>query len=97
MSRLIDADKLIEDIKINDIGDRIGDSQIDIIKAINRQPIAYDVDKVVEQLEVRKEVYYEKFEDHRRGNNKEIAKNYLNKFNMVDNIVRIVKAGEIDD
>lgn len=51
MSRLIDADKLIEDIKINDIGDRIGDGQIDIIKAINRQPTAYDVEKVREQLE----------------------------------------------
>lgn len=54
MSRLIDADDLIEYIKIWDIGNSISSDQKEFIDCVNRQFTAFDVDKVIEQLETRK-------------------------------------------
>lgn len=54
MSRLIDADDLIEYIKIWEIGNSISSDQKEFIDCVNRQLTAFDVDKVVEQLETRK-------------------------------------------
>lgn len=51
MSRLIDADDLIEYIKIWDVGNSISSDQKEFIDCVNRQPTVFDVDKVVEQLE----------------------------------------------
>lgn len=51
MSRLIDADDLIEYIKIWDIGMSINSDQKEFINCINRQPTVFDVNKVAEQLE----------------------------------------------
>jgi hypothetical protein len=51
MSRLIDADDLIEYIKIWEIGNSISSDQKEFIDCVNRQPTVFDVDKVVEQLE----------------------------------------------
>ena len=53
MSRLIDADDLIEYIKIWEIGTSISSDQKEFIDCVNKQPTAFDVDKVVEQLENR--------------------------------------------
>lgn len=49
--RLIDADELIKYIKIWEIGTSISSDQKEFIDCINKQPTAFDVDKVVEQLE----------------------------------------------
>lgn len=54
MSRLIDADDLIEYIKIWEIGNSISSDQKEFIDCINRQPTVFDVDEVVRQLETRK-------------------------------------------
>lgn len=54
MSRLIDADDLIEYIKIWDIGNSISSDQKEFIDCVNRQFTAFDVDKIIEQLETRK-------------------------------------------
>ena len=54
MGRLIDADDLIEYIKIWEIGNSISSDQKEFIDCVNRQPTAFDADKVVEQLETRK-------------------------------------------
>lgn len=51
MSRLIDAEDLIEYIKIWEIGNSISSDQKEFIDCVNRQPTVFDVDKVVEQLE----------------------------------------------
>lgn len=51
MSRMIDADELIEYIKIWEIGTGISSDQKEFIDCINRQPTAFDLDKVMEQLE----------------------------------------------
>lgn len=54
MSRLIDADDLIEYIKIWDIGNSISSDQKEFIDCVNKQLTAFDVDKVVEQLKTKK-------------------------------------------
>nr|DAE01667.1 MAG TPA: hypothetical protein [Siphoviridae sp. ctkyp1] len=51
MSRLIDADELIKHIKIWEIGTSISSDQKEFIDCVNKQPTAFDVDKVIEQLE----------------------------------------------
>lgn len=50
MNRLIDADELIEYIKIWEIGTSISSDQKELIDCVNKQPTAFDVDKVVETL-----------------------------------------------
>lgn len=47
MSRLIDADKIIDSLGMSDMDFAIG-------AVIDEQPTAFDVDKVVKQLETRK-------------------------------------------
>ena len=54
MSRLIDADELIKYIKIWEIGTSISSDQKEFIDCVNKQPTAFDVDEVVEQLETKK-------------------------------------------
>ena len=51
MGRLIGADELIEYIKIWEIGTSISSDQKEFVDCINRQPTAFDVDKVIDQLE----------------------------------------------
>lgn len=50
MSRLIDADDLIEYIKIWDIGNSISSDQKEFIDCVNRQFTAFDVDKAINEL-----------------------------------------------
>ena len=47
MSRLIDADKIIDSLGNSDIDFTVG-------AVIDEQPTVFDIDKVVEQLETRK-------------------------------------------
>lgn len=54
MSRLIDVDELIKYIKIWEIGASISSDQKEFIDCINKQPTAFDADKVVEQLKTKK-------------------------------------------
>lgn len=49
--RLIDANELINHIKSWGMGEGVGDSQRSFINSVNKQPTAYDVDKVLEQLQ----------------------------------------------
>lgn len=50
MSRLIDADDLIEYIKIWDIGNSISSDQKEFIDCVNKQFTAFDADKVISEL-----------------------------------------------
>lgn len=50
--RLIDANELIKYIKTWEIGTSISSDQKEFIDCINRQQTVFDVDKVVEQLEM---------------------------------------------
>lgn len=49
--RLIDADELVKYIKIWEIGTSISSDQKEFIDCVNGQPTAFDVEKVIEQLE----------------------------------------------
>ena len=49
--RLIDADELIKYIKIWEIGTSISSDQKEFIDCVNEQPTAFDVDKIIEQME----------------------------------------------
>lgn len=96
--RLIDADKLKTalikhfDAYFNDKGQLVYSDHIctsddvnDLFGLIDKQLIAYDVDKVVEQL---KNVSYERFGNAGMG-----GENVVN----LDDAIEIVKAGGIDD
>lgn len=49
--KLIDADELIKYIKTWEIGTSISSDQKEFIDCVNEQLTAFDVDKVIEQLE----------------------------------------------
>lgn len=57
MSRLIDADELIEYIKAFEIGTSISSDQKEFIDCVNNQPTAFDVNKVVKQLDKASDYY----------------------------------------
>lgn len=71
--RLIDADKLIEDLKnlakgqvpsCPNIAEYFVSIRADkIIDRLNNEPTAYDVDKVVEQLEKQRKMYEQESEE----------------------------------
>ena len=50
MSRLIDADDLIEYIKVFEIGTSISSDQKEFIDCVNNQLTVFDVDKVISEL-----------------------------------------------
>ncbi len=80
MGRLIDADVLMADVR-NTITEESG--AIDWINLINRQPTAYDQDKVVEQLEELRKECEDPLEEY--------DPNYF-----IDKAIEIVKGGGID-
>ena len=81
MSRLIDADKFLDFIKSELKQDRTDEKHLEnIICVLENLPTAFDVDKVVEQLE--KESYYIDIETDMEVVN-------------LNEAIEIVKAGEI--
>ena len=67
MSRLIDADDLIEYIKICEIGNSISSDQKEFIDCINEQPTAFDVDEVLRQIKDVKDKEYVACTDQKCG------------------------------
>lgn len=88
MSRLIDADELIKYIKIWEIGTSISSDQKEFIDCVNEQPTAFDVDKVVEQLEELKMRYFLTIANTGDAD-KDCA--YKNIANTIDRSIEIVK------
>ena len=106
MSRLIDADKLIEILEENNqkLQEQIRDAReylqkevyeaqyftvVDIVKLIKEQPTAYDVDKVIKQLEERlfsAEVY-----------NDDLDGCDINDLLCMGDVIEIVEAGVLDE
>lgn len=80
MGRLIEEDKLMQDVN-NTITEKSG--AIDWLNLINRQPTAYDPDKVAEQLED----YSNADEAERIGTIPVIE---------LDDAIKIVKGGGVD-
>ena len=67
MGRLIDADELIEYIKIWEIGMSISSDQKEFVDCINNQLTAFDVDEVIRQIEDVKEKKYAACSDQECG------------------------------
>lgn len=82
MSRLIDADDLIEYIKIWEIGNSISSDQKEFIGCINKQYTAFDIDKVVESLMNRFRVV---------SNDKDLEWN-----RAIDYAIKIVEGGGVE-
>ena len=83
MSRLIDADKFLDFIKSELKQDRTDEKHLEnIICVLENLPTAFDVDKVVEQLE--KESYYIDIETDREVVN-------------LNEAIEIIKRGGIDE
>ena len=86
MSRLIDADKIIDSLGISDIDFAIG-------AVIDEQPTAFDVDKVIKQLKDLKAMYW--FTIANTGDKKlDVA--YENVGNALDRAIEIVKGGGVE-
>lgn len=86
MSRLIDADKII---------DSLGNSDMDFVigAVIDEQPTAFDVDKVSKQLKDLKAMYW--FSIANTGDKKlDVA--YENVGNALDKAIEIMKEGGIE-
>lgn len=94
MSRLIDADDLIEYIKIWDIGNSISSDQKEFIDCVNRQFTAFNVDKVVEQL---KDLKVRCFLTIANTGDADKDCAYKNIANTIDKAIEIVKGSGVDD
>lgn len=90
--RLIDADKLLQDMKRNCNGNCKRCADYTILSSdhhcgvIDRQPTAYDVDEMIKALEEEKFVYYASDDDEARGYN-----------DGLNEALRIVKRGGRND
>lgn len=94
MSRLIDADDLIEYIKIWDIGNSISSDQKEFIDCVNRQFTAFNVDKVIEQIEYRRANFdckLCKYNDDGKTICSEDCSDAL-----IDDLIKIVKDGGVE-
>ena len=98
MGRLIDADKLLEETrKDRDYAEKNGFLDMyyerqTLIDRIKSQPTAYDVDKVVEQLETMRMRYYLTYANTGNKTNDEVWEKVSR---AVDNAIEIVKGGGI--
>lgn len=91
--KLIDADELIEYIKAFEIGTSISSDQKEFIDCVNKQPTAFDVDKVSKQLKDLKVMYW--FSIANTGDKKlDVA--YENVGNALDEAIKIVKGGGVE-
>ena len=93
MSRLIDADDLIEYIKIWEIGNSISSDQKEFIDCVNRQLTVFDVDKVVEQIEQLKMRYFLTIAN---TGDKKLDVAYEKVGNALDRAIEIVKGGGVE-
>lgn len=92
--RLIDADELIEYIKAFEIGTSISSDQKEFIDCANKQPTAFDVDKVIEQIEYRRANFdckSCKYNDDEKTICSEDCSDAL-----IDDLIKIVKEGGIE-
>ena len=99
--RLIDVDKLIESMddiykeKVNNVPDNLAEGFMQMEKLIRQQPTAFDVGKVVEQLEKLRDkanLYVLK-----NMNKPMPCSGASNRAYAYDIAIEIVKAGEIDE
>ena len=92
--RLIDEEVLMKDIQ-NTITEK--SSTIDWMNMIYRQPTAYDVEKVVEQLGEERELSYADFDRYAEEVSPCLDAEYDDFFHRgIERAIKIVKGGGID-
>lgn len=89
MSRLIDADELIEYVKIWEIGTSISSDQKEFIDCIDRQSTAFDLDKVVKELDEKSFFVATSKKFYNNPKNGEYAKNVVS----LADAIKIVRGG----
>lgn len=96
--RLIDADKLKDAINSSlNTGRETFPAEV-MYEAIDEQPTAYDVDKVVEQLEDEKEFSFADFERYAEEVNHCLDSEYDDFFHKgIERAIEVVKAGVKND
>ena len=94
--RLIDADKLIEQID-DEIDMRYMYSPKGFMNVINNQPTAFDVDKVEKELRSLKQYdnKYDSYYDHSMYMMTDFQHETIN--STIDNVLEIVKRGGTDE
>lgn len=94
--RLIDADALIEFIDAGHLRHQgeLDFSELDVVNMLNHAPTAYDVGKVVKELEDLKMRYFLTLANTGDAD-KDCA--YLNTANAIDRAIEIVKRGGTDE
>lgn len=94
--RLIDADALIEFIDPGHLRHQgeLAFSEVDVVNMLNHAPTAYDVGKVVKELEDLKMRYFLTLANTGDAD-KDCA--YLNTANAIDGAIEIVKRGGTDE
>ena len=91
--RLIDADELIKYIKIWEIGTSISSDQKEFIDCVNKQPTAFDVDKILKELVKRKKIANKKMNESDDG----YSMSYYDGFSSGLTIaIKIVKGGGVE-
>lgn len=101
--KLIDADKLIEELTIKAVSKDAHIISIAnaVVNFVNNQPTAYDPDKVVEELEERTD-FLKDCTKYGNKNAKQQAESYSTMMmyevaDLVDDLIEIVKQGGVDD
>lgn len=94
--RLIDADALIKFIDAGHLRHpgELTFSEVDVVNMLNHAPTAYDVEKVVKELEDLKMRYFLTLANTGDAD-KDCA--YLNTANAIDRAIEIVKRGGRDE
>lgn len=95
--RLIDADVLKRQLSTAIIMFGADDAFADgICKIIDKQPTAYDVDKVVEQTEKDTELAYNRYMDCSPNAPQSVVAKYSTQYQERSRCLKIVKSGSID-
>ena len=94
MSRLIDADWIVDSDIANCLGAEYYCCVPDVRDMLNEQPTAYDVEAVVKELEDLKMSYFLTLANTGDAD-KDCA--YLNIANAIDRAIEIIKRGGRDD
>lgn len=93
--RLIDADVFIEYLGLNAESSREDNlGEIVSLEDFDRQPTAYDVDRVVEQLEEMRDTITRNISLNSQGEN--IDEEILNEIRHYQKIIKIIKSGGIE-
>ena len=102
--RLIDADLLLSQIsnryneKKDIVPDNLAEGFMQMEKLIKEQPIAYDVDKIVEKLEEEREISCADFDRYVEDYSPSLDAEYDDFFHKgLERAVRIVKRGGVDE